>query len=330
MMFTAPSQQPGYLGLLTGTLDAFQHLARHERSGWLLGLAHDICDPQFQRGNLHRIDPASAQTHIVPVQNTDTLQAGEYVYLLPPGLVVPLSKMSCRQNKSKTSNLCGNASTMQFRVVSRDEVCWINDTDDPVINSRILPKRLGDLTAAFILVQFCPGTGAPESTTIHDTIFGITLSTPCHKWFDAYDLGFRYAAPGVYECHVFKRDVPGRCYTIYGRLPISSDVPLLHGHHVSPPRPTAGDIPPAGLFRWHYLQCVLKHFAHPNYRNLPHIITPSVSIRIEDDDKSDSDSDSDSPADWPSAVLDHGRLVLAQEQEDKNRHAAVAAWISSQ
>lgn len=317
-----PTQSTGYLGLLTGSLDDFQNYALHEHSGWLLGMAHDICDPLLQRGTLRRWDIQADQ--FVPVSDTDVLQADAYVYALPPGVVVSLSKISERHNKSVTS-ASGSASTMRGRVISRDLICWISQGQRPLTNSHIVPKRTGDVVALFILSQFCPGTVA---TGVFDTIFGLTLSDANDKLFDAYELGFRYVSPNVYDCHVFVTCPPGSVETIYGRLPSTAGLPPLHTRRVSAPRPTATDLPPAGLFRWHYMQCVLKHFAHEDYRARPNIIAPSISIKIHDEN--DTDSDSDGPADWPSAAWDLGRLAYAQEQEEKARQEAVANWISAQ
>ena len=59
--------------------------------------------------------------------------------------------------------------------------------------------------------------------------------------------------------------------TIYGTMerPVAS--PVLHGHHASPPQPQLNNVPPPGLFCWHYLKCVLKRFAHDDYKNLENI-----------------------------------------------------------
>lgn len=161
----------------------------------------------------------------------------------------------------------GRPSQMRDQVLARGNLCWISRMPAPLLNTHIVPKRSGDLFSPFILTQFCPNVALP--TTIFDPMFGITLQAAFDTWFSAYELGLQYVAPNVYECHVFATDIPGHCYTIFGCIPNGSGVTLLHGHRVSPPQPTANDLPPPGLLKWHYMQCVLKHFAHADYLNLP-------------------------------------------------------------
>ena len=80
--------------------------------------------------------------------------------------------------------------------------------------------------------------------------------------------------------------------TIYGTFLRPVALPAIHGHHASPPQPQLNNVPPAGLFRWHYLQCVLKRFAHDDYKNLENIYFSELPLRMEgdsDDDGTDSE-----------------------------------------
>jgi hypothetical protein len=113
--------------------------------------------------------------------------------------------------------------------------------------------------------------------------------------------------------------------TIYGTFRRPVALPAIHGHHASPPQPQLNNVPPPGLFRWHYLQCVLKRFAHEDYKNLENIDFSELPLRMEGD--SDDDG-TDSEAEWPSLVLDLGRVMKNSLEEREERHRAVATWIS--
>ena len=115
-------------------------------------------------------------------------------------------------------------------------------------------------------------------------------------------------------------------YTILGRTPRSAALPAIHGHHASPPQPQLNNVPPPGLFRWHYLQCVLKRFAHDDYKNLENIYFSELPLRMEGD--SDDDG-TDSELEWPSKSLDLGRVVENSLEEREECHRAVATWIST-
>ena len=116
--------------------------------------------------------------------------------------------------------------------------------------------------------------------------------------------------------------------TIYGTFLKPVTLPAIHGHHASPPQPQLNNVPPPGLFRWHYLQCVLKRFAHDDYKNLENINFSELPLRIEGDSDHDDDG-ADSEAEWPSLGLDLGRVVENSLEERKERHRAVATWIST-
>ena len=72
--------------------------------------------------------------------------------------------------------------------------------------------------------------------------------------------------------------------TTYGTLDLPTRLPVLHGYRISPSHPEHADNPPRGLFRWHYLQCVIKKFGHPDYKGLQYIYYTELPLRIEDSD----------------------------------------------
>lgn len=116
-------------------------------------------------------------------------------------------------------------------------------------------------------------------------------------------------------------------YTIYGLISRedSNPPPVVHGRHASPPHPLRNNIPPPGLFRWHYLQCVINRFGHGQYRHLQNIAFLELPFRMEGD--SDDDG-TDSDAQWPSMPLDLGRNVENSVVERAERHRAVENWIA--
>ncbi|KDR67644.1 hypothetical protein GALMADRAFT_161443 [Galerina marginata CBS 339.88] len=308
--------------LLRGPLDDFLRYSRQEASKWLIDIAHDICDPAQQRGALLVWKESPQQW--LPVSTTDPLTASIYRYDLPVGITVGLSKISRRVRKSVTS-ATGYPSTMGDRVKARDRSCWVSGVRGPLVNSHICPKRVGDHAARII---FCTFTSLPPSPdlSIYDEIFGLCLSNNLDAWFGTYEMGFRFVSPNNYECHMFTTEPAGWECTLLGSLPSPSAYPAVHGLQVRPPQPQLTNVPPPGLFRWHYLQCVLGRFAHDDYKNLENIYFYELPLRMEGDSEDDG---TDSEAEWPSKGLDLGRVVENSLEESTERRRAVATWIST-
>jgi hypothetical protein len=125
---------------------------------------------------------------------------------------------------------------------------------------------------------------------------------------------------------MFAIEPAGMMYTVIGRIERPTVYPAIHGLRASPPHSQLNNLPPPGLFRWHYLQCVLKRFAHDDYKNLENIKFSELPLRMEGD--SDDDG-TDSEAEWPSLGLDLGRVVENSLEEREERLRAVATWIST-
>jgi len=102
-------------------------------------------------------------------------------------------------------------------------------------------------------------------------------------------------------------------------------MPLLHGYRTRPPQPQADRNPPPGLIRWHYLQCVIRKFAHSDYKNLQNIHYYELSLPMEGDS---DDEGTDSEFEWPSAALDRGRAMRAAIEDHKERQRFVAEWAT--
>lgn len=176
--------------LISANLLSFTRCAQLEHSGWLIDIAHDICDPRLKRGFVITWDKSVAQWR--PILPTDPLKAAIYCYILPPRTVVGLTKISKRVSTSKTS-AAGNASTMRTEVVLRDRKCWVSGSNT-VTNSHICPKRMGDHLARHILDTFCPGL-ASSGHSVFDAMFGLALNPNIDTFFDKYKFGLRLVAP---------------------------------------------------------------------------------------------------------------------------------------
>ncbi|KAF7295017.1 hypothetical protein MIND_01039800 [Mycena indigotica] len=313
------------LCLLSGSLDDFILFAGQEASQWLLDQAHDICDPTHLRGSLWVWKGAW-----VLVARTDPLIASTYFYILPTNLTTPLSKISRRDGRSKaSSNTRNNARIMRSRVLERDERCWVTKNTEPLTNSHICPKRMGDDLARGVFEAF---TGLPHSPnqSILDPTFGLCLTLNLDTWFCSHVLGFRFVSPNTYRCHIFNTD-PQCFYTAagaYRRIPPPPYL-LIHGCIASPPNPDRDSIPPPGLLRWHYLQCVIKKFGHSNYTSLAGIQFPNLMEVVDSDEDSDDESGTDDEADWPSKSLDLGRAIEAERVEGQERLELVDEWLLS-
>ncbi|KIY68566.1 hypothetical protein CYLTODRAFT_453440 [Cylindrobasidium torrendii FP15055 ss-10] len=309
-----------YIPLLQGAAVEIDRFSGAEQSDWLLSLAHDICDPVHFRGVLCVEAPNHTWRQITVFE---PLIDQTYLYELPPTVVIGLSKISLRHNKSATST-AGAAGTMRTAVLRRDnDTCWISRTRASTFsNSHICPKRMEDAQALCILQTFCGYQGA--NIGVFHPMFGIVLCRSLDNYFDSYELGFRGSGPpDQYRVHCFKLQT----LTIAGIPQIPGfPLPPLHNAIVNqPPTPGHADNPLPGLFRWHYLQCVLRRFATQEYRRQSNISYHEIPLRMEDD-SSDNDRGDDDEDGWPSASWDRARLAASEAEAEKQRQSAIVAW----
>jgi hypothetical protein len=109
-------------------------------------------------------------------------------------------------------------------------------------------------------------------------------------------------------------------------------LPLLHGRQIAlATRDTSLDLPPVGAFNWHYIQCVLKKFATPDYKSIKHIRYFVLPFRTRDDDESDRDFDderniADPP--YPSYHFELAQWRAFQRLEAVERNHAIEEWKS--
>jgi hypothetical protein len=188
-----PTSPSIFTCLLSGPLDDFLLYSGHERSQWLIDIAHDICDPSLKRGSLRVWDAAGEMWR--NINPSDPLTTSRYLYDIKA--IVSLSKISKRAGKSKTSSASSNhdGSTMANRVTQRDgQQCWVTRNIYPITNSHVCPKRMGDHLLHIIYSAFV-STPPPPDLSIFDEICGITLALNLDTLFDTYELGLRLVAP---------------------------------------------------------------------------------------------------------------------------------------
>ncbi len=185
-----PSSPDDETCLLHGRLADFLLFSHREKSKWLINIAHDICDPGQKRGKLRVWDKAARTWK--DVSATDRLTGSDYLYDVQD--MISLTKISHRENKSKTT-ATGNASTMANRVKGRDrEQCWVTRGEDAIANSHVCPKRMGDHLVRDVYRTF-ESTSLPSGFSIFHEMCGITLIHHLDHYFDKYQFGLRYVEP---------------------------------------------------------------------------------------------------------------------------------------
>jgi hypothetical protein len=173
--------------LLSGPLDEFLSYSRQENADWLIGIAHDICDPALRRGSLGVWDEAEEIWR--DVNPTDPLTTSVYLYRIQE--VISLTQISARVDRSLTE-ATGYASTMASRVKARDDQhCWVTRAVYTVANSHVCPKRMGNHLFRIVYSAFV----GPPALSIYQEICGITLNPFLDILFDKYELGLRLVAP---------------------------------------------------------------------------------------------------------------------------------------
>jgi hypothetical protein len=113
---------------------------------------------------------------------------------------------------------------------------------------------------------------------------------------------------------------------IRGHTMNPSNVPILHGFQLSPPNPDAPNNPDPGIFRWHYLQCVIRKLGTDEYKNLPNIAHYELPHRTEDDEDDEYEFDPDIIY-YPSQAFDRMRWLESEEADHEDRMLAVSNWI---
>jgi len=133
---------------------------------------------------------------------------------------------------------------------------------------------------------------------------------------------------GQYVIHDFTAG-PQRlnCAGVYD-LPLGPTLPPAHGRQVNlvSHHPTE-TLPAAGIFDWHYLQCVLKKFTHMDYQGQDNIYHSTLPFRTYDDEVDTVSDDSANPP-YPGYLLERTLSRDAQVLKTEERNRDIIAWSS--
>ncbi len=120
--------------------------------------------------------------------------------------------------------------------------------------------------------------------------------------------------------------------TIGGMEPLNPNDQMLHDHQITLTAHNNLCLPPDGLFKWHYLQCVLKRFATNEYKGIENITHFTVPFHTEDDnDESDFGFDDErniANPPYPSYLIELAEARARQHLEDAEHHHAIVEWNS--
>lgn len=269
------------LGLLEGSVHEAEHYARQEGAGWLADMARGICCPQGEGGFLWVHEHSSDEWRRVRIN--EPLNDKSYLYQPPPRMRVGLQTMYQR-TVTASSHVHGGPESLVRSLEARDGCCWITRALSPLDASRILPKNMSLAGQQRVLDEFSLRIDALAAplTSLEDIRLTFFLTHALEHYFERFWLGFRRTSTGAYECHSFV-DGTGYALKACGNLdefPFGTS-PLVHGIPVAPPNPQEDDLPPAALFRWHYLQCVIKKFGHDDYLGVPNICVPAAADEFD-------------------------------------------------
>jgi hypothetical protein len=107
-------------------------------------------------------------------------------------------------------------------------------------------------------------------------------------------------------------------------------LPPLHCHQLTlSVQGGTTSLPPKGVFDWHYLQCAIKRFGTPAYKNFLNIrffIHP-FKTGSDDSDSDDKYSDNDGPP-YPSYQFDQFLAEQGKRQMMRELHEKVGQWSS--
>ena len=121
---------------------------------------------------------------------------------------------------------------------------------------------------------------------------------------------------------------------IYGIEPLATNEPMCHGTRITlSTHGSSLNLPPVGVFNWHYIQCVLKRFSTADYQGVSNVYYCVQQFRTRDDEDDESDVDFDDPGNilnppYPSYLLELSELRARRFLEEAERHHTIVAWNS--
>ncbi|KAF9511334.1 hypothetical protein BS47DRAFT_1470015 [Hydnum rufescens UP504] len=148
------------------------------------------------------------------------------------------------------------------------------------------PRRLGDAGVQSVFEHF---TSSPTIVDRFSSLIGVPLFSSLDAFVDACEMGFWNSGPNEYVLHSFGNGP----LNIYGALLLPNQQ-MCHSYGITlTTHGPALDLPPVGIFNWHYTQCVLKRFSNPDYWAFDNIYYFSLPFRTRDNKDEESDRDFD-------------------------------------
>ncbi|KAF9507377.1 hypothetical protein BS47DRAFT_1366715 [Hydnum rufescens UP504] len=153
-----------------------------------------------------------------------------------------------------------NATTFRDLLHLRDDArCVVTTSETALIASHLISSRSASAQMAVLGIHS------------FDLRIGILLWRPLDTLVNHFHLGFYHEMGDTYTLHNFHPTI--RTLSVLGSQPIPIvTTPPLHLHSVTLSVHSRDiPVPPAGVFDWNYLQCVIGMFGTPQYKNVPNI-----------------------------------------------------------
>jgi hypothetical protein len=345
----------GNLNVIIATLSDLNPFAG-DTVDWLIKVARLIFEPlgtsslyTFTTGSLESwLDRDMCATWRT-VQDGEQLRATVYEFRPDNNTPIALTKVSLRHMRSVTTNTSApRATTFRDTLLRRHQRCVISQQslNLQIIASHLMPRRLGDVGVQSAFQRF---TGSTATVDRYDPLLGVPLFSALDSLVDSYGLGFWNHGPvSLLTIHTLSVDfVPiwQNQYAVHsfldtnlnllGSQPLTPNDPMLHGHQVTLiTHDPSLSLPPAGVFNWHYVQCVLTKFATDAYKAVDNVHYFSLPFRTRDDDDDDSDIDFDDERNvanppYPSYLWELAESRARQHLEAVELNRAILTWESS-
>ena len=87
-------------------------------------------------------------------------------------------------------------------------------------------------------------------------------------------------------------------------------------------------LPPKGVFDWHYLQCVVSRFGTDQYKNIPNIYYFVHPFKTADDDSEEEFEDDDDEPPYPTYRFDRFMAEQWEKHREQEHRGEIAQWSS--
>jgi hypothetical protein len=230
--------------------------------GFFIGAAGSI----FVQPLTKRTDPPDTPRDPSWTTLTPAAQLEGAVYEFVPSKSTD-SFLFCKKNESSATSEASADSSMDFRaaLIRRDVGCILTgDEPSACIASHIVPKRLGDDRINSILSW----ANCANPSGRFDMRVGILVTATIDRYIDDMHLCFRKVVRPQRKCirHPDPTWQGQDTYMVQQLAPGGIDEPVsmnprLHGRIVTlPSHRNEQELPPAIIYQWHYVQCVLTRF----------------------------------------------------------------------